>query len=142
MSAANQLLTAIQALLAGDAELSAMIGPGGLRDRLVSGRKLPAIIVADIASNDYSTATETGAEHLLALEIWTDAGGRKEAVTIAERLRALLHDAPLSLETHQLVGLLHLSTRTRREQKIRLHVAEIRFRAVTELEVEAEVSGA
>ncbi len=139
MSAANELLTAIQTRIADDAELSAMIGPEGLRDRLVSGRKLPAIIVADLASNDYSTATEAGAEHLLTLEIWTDAGGRKEAATIAEHLRMLLHDAPLSLETHHLVGLLHLSTRTRREQKTRLHVAEIRFRAVTEVAV--EVSG-
>ena len=139
MSAANQLLTAIQARLADDAELSAMIGPEGLRDRLVSGRKLPAVVVADIASNDYSTATETGAEHLLTLEIWTDAGGRGQASTIAERLRALLQDAPLSLETHHLVGLLHQSTRTRREPKTRLHVAEMRFRAVTEMVV--EVSG-
>jgi hypothetical protein len=132
MSAANELLTAIQTHLADDADLSAMIGPEGLRDRLVSGRKLPAVIIADIASNDYSTATETGAEHLLTLEIWTDAGGRKEAASIAERLRALLHEAPLSLETHHLVSLLHLSTRTRREAKTRLHVAEVRFRAVTE----------
>ncbi|MDM9647984.1 DUF3168 domain-containing protein [Rhizobium sp. S163] len=139
MSAANELLTAIQTRLANDAELSAMIGPEGLRDRLVSGRKLPAVIVADLASNDYSTATETGAEHLLTLEIWTDAGGRKEAATIAERLSALLHDAPLSLETHHLVSLLHLSTRTRREMKTRLHVAEIRLRAATEVAV--EVSG-
>ncbi|MFS2152418.1 DUF3168 domain-containing protein [Rhizobium sp. Rhizsp42] len=132
MSAANQLLMAIQTRLANDTDLSAMIGPEGLRDRLVSGRKLAAVIIADLASNDYSTATETGAEHLLTLEIWTDAGGRREAATIAERLRMLLHDAPLSLETHHLVGLLHLSTRTRREAKTRLHVAEMRFRAVTE----------
>jgi hypothetical protein len=135
MSAANQLLTAIQARLADDAELSNMIGPEGLRDRLVSGRKLPAVIVADLASTDYSTATETGAEHLLTLEIWTDAGGRREAAIIAERLQALLHDAPLSPQSHHLVSLLHLSTRTRRDQKARLHVAEIRFRAVTEVVV-------
>lgn len=135
MSAANQLLAAIHERLTDDAELSGMIGPEGLRDRLVSGRKLPAAIVADLASNDYSTATETGAEHLLTLEIWTDAGGRRQAAIIAERLQTLLHDAPLSLESHHLVSLLHLSTRTRREQKARLHVAEIRFRAVTEVVV-------
>ncbi len=136
MSAANQLLAAIHERLTDDAELSGMIGPEGLRDRLVSGRKLPAAIVADLASNDYSTATETGAEHLLTLEVWADAVGRKEAATIAERLRMLLNDAPLPLETHHLVGLLHLSTRTRREAKTGLHVAEIRFRAVTEVMVE------
>ncbi len=135
MSTANQLLAAIHERLTDDAELSGMIGPEGLRDRLVSGRKLPAAIVADLASNDYSTATETGAEHLLTLEIWTDAGGRRQAAIIAERLQTLLHDAPLSLESHHLVSLLHLSTRTRREQKARLHVAEIRFRAVTEMVV-------
>ncbi|OCJ18090.1 hypothetical protein A6U87_04065 [Rhizobium sp. AC44/96] len=132
MSTANELLTAIHALLSEDAELTAMIGPDAIRDRLVAGRKLPCIVVGELTSNDYSTSTEEGEEHLLALEIWSDAAGRRQVQTIVERLHALLQDAALGLATHHLVGVRHLATRTRREPKTRLHVAEMRFRAVTE----------
>jgi len=132
MSAANDLLAAIHARLSADAELIALIAPGGIRDRLTSGRDLPSIVIGDLETRDYSTATEPGEEHLLTLEIWTDAAGRKQTATIAARLHTLLHDAPLDLDGHDLVSLLHLTTRTRREPKTRLHLAEVRFRAVTE----------
>ncbi|WP_160005464.1 DUF3168 domain-containing protein [Rhizobium sp. 18055] len=132
MSAANELLTAICARLAADAELTALIGADGIRDRLVSGRKLPSIVIGDWTVSDYSTATEQSDEHRLTLEIWTDAAGRRQTEIIAARLHALLHDRALDLEGHHLVSLLYLLTQTRREPKTRLHVAEMRFRAVTE----------
>jgi hypothetical protein len=132
MSAANALLTSIHARLTADAELTDLISTDGIRDRLMSGRKLPGIVTGELSSSDYSTATEAGEEHRLTLEIWTDATGRKQAQIIATRLHTLLHDATLDLEGHHFVSLLHLSTQTRREQKTRLHVAEMRFRAVTE----------
>jgi hypothetical protein len=132
MSAANDLLTALHARLATDAELTTLIGPDGIRDRLVSGRNLPCIVIGDWTASDYSTATEQGEEHRLTLEIWTDAAGRKQAEIIAAHLHALLHDAALDLEGHHLVSLLYLLTQTRREPKTRLHVAGMRFRAVTE----------
>jgi hypothetical protein len=132
MSAANELLTAICARLAADAELTALVGADGIRDRLVSGRRLPSIVIGDWTTSDYSTATEQSDEHRLTLEIWTDAAGRRQAEIIAARLHALLHDAALDLEGHHLVSLLYLLTQTRREPKTRLHVAEMRYRAVTE----------
>ena len=46
--------------------------------------------------------------------------------------RLLLDDAALTLQGHHLVGLQHLLTRSRREVKTRMHIAEMRFRAVTE----------
>ncbi|KRB50167.1 hypothetical protein ASE04_16510 [Rhizobium sp. Root708] len=132
MSAANELLTAIHARLTGDAELLGMIGEDGIRDRLVTGRKLPCVLIGEVVSNDYSTSTEGGEEHLLSLEIWIDAGGRKQAQQVASRLHALLQDAALDLGQHHLVSLLHVRTQSRREAKTKLYVAELRFRAVTE----------
>ncbi|MDM9629077.1 DUF3168 domain-containing protein [Rhizobium sp. S152] len=131
-SAANDLLTAIRIRLGADAELTQLIGPDGIRDRLISGRALPCVVIAELASNDYSTSTEASEEHLLTLEIWSDAGGRKLAEEIAHRVRTLLHDATLDLAVHHLVNLHHRQTQSRRQPKTKLHVAEMRFRAVTE----------
>ena len=64
MRAANELLTTIHARLTGDAELLGMIGEDGVRDRLVTGRMLPFVLIGELVSNDYSTSTERGEEHL------------------------------------------------------------------------------
>ncbi|WP_454848750.1 DUF3168 domain-containing protein [Rhizobium binxianense] len=132
MSAANELLAAIHARLAGDQPLTDMIGPDGVRDRLVAGRRLPCIVVGEVITNDYSTSTEKGGEHFLALEIWAEAGGRKLVEEIAGIVRGLLDDAALALGEHELVSLQHRMTRSMREARTKLHVAEMRFRAVTE----------
>ncbi|WP_348626630.1 DUF3168 domain-containing protein [Rhizobium sp. R711] len=102
------------------------------RDRLVTGRKLPCVVFGELDSNDYSTSTERGEEHLFTLEIWIDAGGRKQAQIVASRLHALLQDAAIDLGRHHLVSLLHVRTLSRREAKTKLYVAVLRFRAVTE----------
>ena len=132
MSAANALLVAIHARLAADPQLVAMIGPDGIRDRLLPRPVLPAIVIGEMETRDYSTATEAGEEHRLVLEVWSDAAGRREAGEIAERVRVLLQDAALSLAGHVLVSLTHERTRTRRQANAKLFAAELRFRAVTE----------
>lgn len=90
------------------------------------------MLIGELVSNDYSTSTERGEEHLLSLEIWIDTGGRKQAQLVAARLHALLQDAALDLGQHHLVSLLYVRTQSRREAKTKLYVAELRFRAVTE----------
>ncbi len=132
MSAANVLLRAIHQRLSGDAELAALIGPDGIRDRLLPRPVLPAIVFGQTETRDYSTATEAGEEHLLTLEIWSEAGGRRQAQEIAAVVHRLLHDAALTLDGAALVSLLQLRTRTRREPRTRLFLTETRLRAVTE----------
>lgn len=131
-AAASQLLRAIHSLLAGSASLTALIGADGIRDRLVTGRQLPCIVVSDLVSTDYSTSTEPGEEHLLTLQAWSDAAGQRQVQQIAGIVCTLLQDAALPLERAALVNLQHLTTRARREAKTRLFCAEMRFRAVTE----------
>lgn len=132
MSAANELLQAIHAALAVEAPLTALVGADGIRDRLVAGRQLPCIVIAELLSSDYSTATEPGEEHVLTLQVWSDAAGQRQAQDIAAIVRSLLQDAALPLATRTLVNLQHIATKARREPKTRLFCAEIRFRAVTE----------
>lgn len=131
-AAANELLQAIHLVLAADATLAGMIGADGIRDRLITGRQLPCLVVADLLSSDYSTSTEPGEEHILTLQVWSDAAGQRQAQQIAAVVRSLLQDASLPLASCALVNLRHVGTRARREPKTRLFCAEIRFRAVTE----------
>lgn len=131
MSAANPLLQAIFARLGSDVALTALI-PGGIVDRLLPRGLLPLVVIADLESRDYSTATEKSEEHFLTLEIWSDANGRKRAAEIAARVKILLDDATIPLSGVSLVALQFLSSRSRREPKTRNFLAEMRFRAVTE----------
>lgn len=132
MSAAQSLQKAIFTRLSTDATLTALTGPDAIHDRLVTRREAPTILIASIDSRDRSTASEAGEEHLVTLKVMTGEGGHAAAQAIAARIRALLHDAPLTLTGFTLVSLLHRSTVTRREAKERGHVAEMVFRAATE----------
>lgn len=131
MSAANAFLRAIFARLTGDAALVALT-PGGIVDRLLPRVVLPCIVIGDLESRDYSTATEKAEEHFLSLQIWSDANGRKGTGEIAARVKKLLDDVALPIAGVSLVNLQLLSSRSRREAKTRNFVVEMRFRAVTE----------
>lgn len=130
-SAVNELLVAIQARLAGDAGLVALIGAGGMRDRRADRLALPALVLGPVEARDFSTASEPGLEILLTLEVWS-AEGRREAEAVGETLRGLLDDADLMLAGRALVSLRHRRTVSRREAKSGFFVAELAFRAVVE----------
>lgn len=132
MSAANALLQAIHARLAGDAGLTALVGVDGISDRLLARPKLPGIVIGEMETRDLSTVSEVGEEHFLALEIWSEGDGRRQALEIAAKVTALLDDVSLVLQGAVLVSLLRTGMRTRREPKTKYYLAEIRFRAVTE----------
>ena len=55
---------------------------------------------------DWSTGTESGTEQLFTLHVWSKAKGKKETLEIMELARsALLDDAALELDRHQLVNM-------------------------------------
>jgi hypothetical protein len=128
-SSANALQAAIFSRLMGDATLTGMIGPGAVFDRRLTGRAMPYLVLSEIATSDFGPDAE---EHLVTVEAWSDADGRKQAQEIAGRVKDLLDGAVLDLAGFVLVSLLHRSTRTRREPKTRAHVAQMTWRAVTE----------
>lgn len=132
MTAENALLQAVHQRLFDDESLTAIIGPDGIRDRLLPRPALPCIVFNDMETRDFSTGTEGGEEHILTLQIWSESEGRKQTHEIAGLVRGLLHDTALSLQGAILVSLLHSSSRSRREPKTKYHLTEMRFRAVTE----------
>ncbi len=127
--AANALQKAIYTVLAGDTALTGIIGAAGIFDRRMTGRPMPYLVIAEIATSDVGPGAE---EHRLTIEAWSDAEGRRQVQTIADRVKILLHDAAPALTGAALVNLQHRSTRVRREPKTRAFVAEMAFRAVTE----------
>lgn len=132
MSAAQALQRAIFSRLSGDAALAALVGAGGVADRLLPRAAGPRVVIAAIDSTDRSTASEAGEEHAVTLEVWSEAAGHREAQAIAAAVRSALHDAALTLDGHHLVLLFHRDTRLARSGGTRFHRAEMRFRAVTE----------
>lgn len=132
MSAFTPLQKAVFAVLAGDAALTAMIGPDGVRDHAVTGIHRPCVQIVSIESRDASTASEPGEEHVLTLEARTGEGGNLAAQAIASRVRDLLDDADLALDGYALVSIAHRRTKVGRDAKAKGHVAEMVFRVVTE----------
>ncbi|WP_455272252.1 DUF3168 domain-containing protein [Rhizobium herbae] len=132
MSAAGALQKAVFQALAGDAAMTALIGADGVHDHLQARSHRPCILIAGIESRDASTASETGEEHLITLEVRTGEGGNRAAEEIAARVRALLDDAQLVLGGFALISIFHRRTRAGRDAKAKGHLAEMVFRAVTE----------
>ncbi|MGN6548290.1 MAG: DUF3168 domain-containing protein [Pararhizobium sp.] len=126
------LQRAIVAALAADAELTVILGTAGIYDRLIDKASLPYLVLADMTTLDWSTATEAGTEHLVTLEAWSNVEGKRELQAIVGRLRAVLHDQPLPLEAGALVNLRLQQARIERVTKLQLHRATIRLRAVIE----------
>ncbi len=132
MSAALELQVAIITRLTGDAALVAQLGGAKIYDRPAVTAKLPYVTLAQTVSYDWSTASESGREHLLTVHVWSRAGGRVEAHEIMEKIRLRLEGLTQDFASHRLV-LLWLEF-----EDVRFDVAEdgyhgmLRYRALTE----------
>jgi hypothetical protein len=126
---ANAVQAAIHARLSNDGDLTALIGAGSVFDRRVTGKAMPYLVLGEIVTSDFAPGME---EHVLRIEVWSDAGGRKQSQDIAARVKTLLDGAGLALAGFVLVNLMHQRTGARREPKTKAQVAEMVFRAVTE----------
>lgn len=126
------LRRAILAALAGDAPLAAMLGGAHVFDEAPPAAPTPRIAFSDVQSRDWSAQNARGAEQMLVLSVWSTARGTREALDIADRVVALLDEAPLTLTGHRLIDLRFVALATRREQNGRYARADIRFRATTE----------
>ncbi len=126
------LRAAIHDALVGDAALTAILGGGRIYDEPPKSAAFPYVTLGEARVNDWSTATEQGAEHQLTLHAWSREGGHREAHLIAGALLQALDDAPLPLSGHRLVNMRFAVADVRRESDGRTYHALVRFRAVTE----------
>lgn len=128
----SALSAAIFSALSANAALTAIIGPNGIHDRLLTKAAMPYVVLRDITSTEWGADNDGGLEHQITLDAWSSLSGHREAQTVAGLVRTNLDNASLTLSGGvTLVSLLHVKTRTRREAKTDAHVAEMVFRAVT-----------
>ncbi len=132
MSPVLALRRAIRAALLADAALTGLLGGARVYDEAPPGAPTPRIAFSDAQSRDWSAQASQGAEQMLVVSVWSGARGTREALDIADRVVALLDEAPLALAGHRLIDLRFVALATRREQNGRYARADIRFRATTE----------
>ena len=132
VSSAIAVRKAIHNALAADAALAALLGGVKIYDDAPREAQPPYVAFADFQSRDWSTSSDRGAEHLVFINVWSTQRGAREALAVAEQVRSLIDDQPLTLDGNHLVNLRFLQLDTRRENNGRLTRATLRFRAVTE----------
>jgi hypothetical protein len=131
MSASWALQQAIFATLVSSDEVRDVLGdPPRVFDAPPRDAAFPYCVVGDDKVADWSTATEGGSEHAIALHLWSRAPGHKEAKLAAEALRLALDGAELDVMGQALIGLRHLATDFSTDGES-VH-ATLRFRAVLE----------
>lgn len=132
MSAAAELQKAIFAALRSDASVVALLGAAKIFDRAPANVAFPYITFGRTGVYDWSTATETGNEHLVTLHVWSKAKGKAESLAVIEAATARLHDADLTLHGYQLVNLRLEFSEMRFDDDLSVYHGLMRFRAVTE----------
>jgi hypothetical protein len=128
------LQQAIYASLTSDSALLALLGGARVYDDVPDRKAFPYVTFAPAGERDWSTASDTGAEHSVVLHVWSRAAGRQEALAIIQALRVCLHDAALELSGYRLVNLRHETSDVRRDADGETFQGIVRFRAVTEVE--------
>lgn len=132
-TAISALRRAIQAHLAADAALTALIGPGRVHDEPPRAARGVYVVHGEVDAQDWSTGSDHGCEQRFALIVWAEeSASARLALDAAGAIVAALRVATLPLDGHRLVSLRWLSSRLAREPRSRLHQVTLRFRAVTE----------
>jgi hypothetical protein len=128
------LRRAILDAASGDAELRALMG-GSLRlyDEPPRGAEPVYALFGDVRAEDWSTDLDRGHAQSLNLVIWSDKGGARTALMVADRFFAILDDAPLTVEGNRLVNLRVTELASERDKDTRLNRVTLRLRAVTEV---------
>lgn len=131
-SASWALQQAIYQALTNDGPLVALLGWARVWDDVPERAAFPYVTFAAGSERDWSTGSGAGAEHAVVLHVWSRAGGRKEAQEIVAAVRAVLHEAALTLTGHRLINLRHEASDVRRDADGETYHGIVRLRAVTE----------
>jgi hypothetical protein len=128
------LRVAIRAQCAGDAALAEMMsGAIRLYDEPPRGAEPVYALFGPCQITDWSSSSDRGHEQALTIIVWATPGSTASGLRVADRLSALLDDAPLALAGHRLVNLALGGLDTERDDKTGLARTTLRLRAVTEV---------
>ncbi|HEX6956259.1 MAG TPA: DUF3168 domain-containing protein [Agromyces sp.] len=94
---------AVRTLLRSDAALEALTGDdgdGGARvfDGVPDDQAYPYVTFGDHNESPWDVFGKDGSENRLTLFVWSQALGYEEALTIADRIQQLLHNASLAFD--------------------------------------------
>ncbi|MEZ5872409.1 MAG: DUF3168 domain-containing protein [Nitratireductor sp.] len=132
MSAALALQKALFEALTSDTILTAMLGTGKVFDEALPTTNPPYVVFSPATSNDWSTGTETGEEHILTLDVWSSHKGSVEVASLAAQVRDVALTLAEIAPPHRLVNIVHQATRITREDQGGYYRAQLQMRAVTE----------
>lgn len=133
MIAAAALLAAIHARLIGDPSVTALLGGPKIHDRTPPDEAFPYVTFGAAASQDWSTGTERGDDHLIIINVWSRSQGKKQVLDIAGALIASLETATLAPVGHRVVLLRLIKMDANYETGLRGFRATVRFEALTEV---------
>ena len=89
-------------------------------------------VFGEVTASDFSTGTERAHEQRLTLVVWSREGSARSGLEAAERIAALLDDAPLALAGRRLANLRVTDVAAARDESTGLARVIVRLRAVTE----------
>ena len=128
------LKAAIHTVLAADTALRTLLGGASkIFDETPRGTPFPFATFGTFIASDNSTSSDRGHETKFDLLVWSRDGSTRQALLIADRIEALLHDAPLTLAGQHLVSLLMSEADTALERDGETTRITLQFRAVTEV---------
>lgn len=133
MSAHLALQEAALAALAADADIKSLIGdPARVYDDVPRTPVFPYVTIGEGSETDWSAQSGEGVECRLILNVWSRYAGRREVKRILARIRAVLHDADLSLTGWRLINLRNETLEFARGPGGGTYYGLIRFRATIE----------
>lgn len=127
-----ELQKAIYQKLRSDVTLIAVLGGAKIYDDTPQRTEFPYVTFGRSTVRDWSTATDSGHEHILTLHVWSRAAGRKQVHEITSAIEAALHDQPLLMAGYRLVNLRHENSDARRDVDGDTYHGTVRYRAATE----------
>jgi hypothetical protein len=132
LHSSEELQVSIFKALTTDAALVARLGGPKVFDDAPEHVSFPYLTLGRTTVVDWSTGSESGAEHILTLHVWSRGGGKAETFSIMDEVTSKLHDAHLPINGHRLVNLQLQFAEARREPDSPNFHGILRFRAVTE----------
>lgn len=131
---AAKLQKSIYAHLANDSALIDLLGGIKVYDRPVESASLPYITFGTTRAFNADTASEAAQEHLFTLYVWSRKGGRLEALTLLNIVRASLNNLPVVFDAMRIVSLRFQSEDIAYNEPVAAFQGIIRYRAMTESE--------
>ena len=104
----------------------------GVFDRVIQSTAFPYISLGESTISDWSSKTTTGKQANISLHIWSREGGRKQAITIMERVYTILQDTHPEVSGHTVVLLRFADSRVELMNDGCTYKATIIFKSIVE----------